>query len=126
MNRVVDGSLEHLLDGKFGSLKPISRADIPMGRGRGHASDLNDMQLVKDVNDLLTHVVQHGVSPYEIVREIDISAAEVQKQKKSRKSFTESLRALLKKTVEEHGLAGKIDVREYNKGERFFLVGREA
>ena len=109
MNRVMDGSLEHLLDGKFGSLRPISRADIPMGRGRGHASDLNDMQLVKDVNDLLTHVVQHGVSPYEIVREIDITAAEVQKQKKSRKSF---LKKTSKKSLFSNACKKKIRNQE--------------
>lgn len=110
---------------EFDTMSSISRSEIPLNRGRGHGMDLNDMQAVKDVNKLLDEIVRSGVSPHEIVKEIDASTPEMQKQKAQRKSFTESLRNLLKQCIKDHGLSGQIDIREYNRGERFFLVGRE-
>jgi len=111
---------------EFTTLIPVSRNSIPLGRGRGHGQSLQDMKVVKEIDTLLTQVVKSGIAPYEVATEIDVNNAEIKAQKSQRKSFTQSFRALLKDKVKAHGLDGKIDVREYNKGERFFLVGRAA
>ena len=120
-----DKTLGEAKNFEFKTLRSISRSDIPLNRGRGHGASLNDMQVVKDFNLLLDTVNASGISPYEVVKEIDTTTAEMKMQRSQRKSFTQSLRSLLKECVKEHGLTGQIDVRECNKGERFFIVGRE-
>jgi len=120
-----DGTVNKAATLEFKTMPNISRSAIPLNRGRGHGANMEDMEVFKEFNRMLDEVVRQGISPYEIVKEIDTTTEEMRKQKSQRKAFTETFRNLLKDCVKAHGLAGQLDVREYNKGERFFIVGRE-
>lgn len=109
----------------FTTIRPVSRLDLPLGRGRGRNAKLKSLKVVQEFNALLNQIVEVGFNPYEIVGEIDITGDEILAEAKKRKSFTQTFKKLLRESVKEHGLRGKIDVVEFNHGERFFVVGRE-
>lgn len=109
---------------KLTTIKPISREDLPLGRGR-YGFSLKNLTVIKEFNTLLDHIKNEDVSPFEVLGEIDTNSAEIQREKKARKSFAQSFRTLLKDCVKQHGLQDKIDVMEQGKGFRFFIIGRE-
>ena len=116
-----------MIDSKrYTTLRPIPRNLIPLGRGRGHGKNLTDLVVYKEFNERLEEICRFGISPYEVADEIDTQNPEIVMEKSKRKSFVQSFRNLLKDSIKKHGLNGKVDIREYNNGERFFLVGREA
>jgi hypothetical protein len=110
----------------FRSIRPIQRSEVPLAPSRGgRASVLRNLQVVKDFNEMLKFIVTLGVSPYEVVGEIDITSEDVQKEVKKRKSFTGTFRTLLRSCVKQSGLQSQIDIVERDHGKRFFVVGKE-
>lgn len=108
----------------FKMIRPISRNEIPLGRGKGRGYGLRSMIVIREFEVLLDHIVRSGLNPYEVVGEIDTTIPEIRIEKDRRKSFTQSFRVLLRDLVRERGLSDKIDVMEFNKGEKFFIVGK--
>lgn len=109
----------------FRTIRPIERTELPLGRGRGRNSKLLNLKVVQEFNALLNQIITTGLNPYEIVAEIDISGEEVLAEAAKRKSFPQTFKKLLRDAVKLHGLRGKVDVVEADKGKRFFVVGRE-
>ena len=109
----------------FKTIRPILKSEIPLSRGRGKAT-MHELQVVKEFNALLDQVNNNGLNPCEIAGEILVSGPEVDAERKKRKSFAQSFRKLLRHSVKEHGLHKQIDVIEFDKGARFFVVGRSA
>ena len=109
----------------FRTIRPIAKLDIPVSHGRGKAT-LHDLAVVREFNELLDHVNQNGLNPCEIAGEIDVTSPEIEAERTKRKSFAQTFRKLLRASVKEHGLSKQIDVVEFDKGARFFVVGRAA
>lgn len=109
----------------FKTIRPIQKSEIPLSRGRGKAT-MHELQVVKDFNELLNQVAVRGLNPCEIAGEILLNGPEVEAERKKRKSFAQSFRKLLRQSVKDHGLYKQIDVIEFDKGARFFVVGRSA
>ena len=106
----------------FRTIKPIERTEIPIGRGRDRG--LSNLTVVKEFNALLDLVVKEGINPYEVAGEIDMNTVEIKMQKSLRKSFTQTFRGILRTAIEEKGLKGKINIMEFNHGEKFFIIGQ--
>lgn len=108
---------------KLQTIRPISRAELPVSRGHGKAT-LHILPCVLELTRLLDGVVQNGLNPHEIVAEIEVSGPEVDEERGKRKSFDQSLRKLLRKKVKDSGLDKQVEIMEFNRGERYFVVGR--
>jgi hypothetical protein len=109
----------------FRSIRPIQRSEVPLAPRHGRTSVLRNLQVVKDFQEMLKFITSLGVSPYEVVGEIDITGDDVQKEVKKRKSFAGTFRTLLRSCVKQQGLTSQIDIVERDHGHRFFVVGKE-
>ena len=120
MKTVTANNLIESLD--FRTIRPISRADLPRN-SRGFS--IKSLQVVKDFITTLDTIGKLGITPYEVLGELDMQSKDVVMAKAGRKAFVQSFRSFLKEAVKSRGLAGKLDVMESGHGSRFFLVGRE-
>lgn len=116
-------SITSLWAKQFEMIKPLKREDIPSKRGRP-TSSLYDLKVFKEFGTLLGHIKTSGISPFEVVGEIDTNEPTIQAEKTKRKSFTQAFRTILKDCLEEYELTDVIEIREYNHGEKFFIVGK--
>jgi hypothetical protein len=109
----------------FRTIRPIQKSDIPVSHGRGKAT-MQDLAVVREFNEMLDQVNEDGLNPCEIAGELDLNGEDVLAARGKRKSFVQTLRKLLRASIKEHGLKPQIDVVEFDKGARFFVVGRAA
>ena len=124
--QALEGREINVLDGmKFHTIRPISRNDLPLGRGRNRYAGLRHLSVFREINNLLDRVNSEGLNPCEVVGEIDVTTPEITIEATRRKSFVQSFKTLVTECVKKHGFAGKIDVMQFDNGKRFFLVGRE-
>lgn len=110
---------------RFRTIRPIERTSLPVGRSHNRAT-IRNLEVVREFNSLLDEVCKKGLNPCEIVGELDVSGPDVEAERQKRKSFAQTFRKLLRASVKEHGLAKQIEVVEFDKGARFFVVGRAA
>lgn len=110
----------------FRTIRPITRADMPVTKGRGQKATMLQLQVVRDFAELLDQVNSKGLNPCEIAGELDVNTEDVLAEREKRKSFVQSFRKLLRSLVKQHGLSKQVDVIEFDKGARFFVVGRAA
>lgn len=108
---------------KLETIKPIQKAEIPVRRGRGRGT-LHDLKVVKEFEVLLDYIKERGISPTEVYAEIDTKSPDLQAERRGRKSFAQSFRKLLRQKVKDRSLSGQIDVVEFDRGDRIFIVGR--
>lgn len=110
--------------GRFSSIRPLKREEIPDRVYRHKQGSLSDLQAVKELDAMFAEVSKGDVKPYEIVGEINMESQEIIKAKTEKKRFLPSFRIILKNSLEKHNLSGKIDV--VTRGERLFIVGRDS
>lgn len=112
---------------RLSTIKAILKDEIPISRGRHRGSSMRELKVVKEFEELLDQVSkQHGSGPYEIYGELNMKGPEIEAERTKRKSFPQSFRKLLRQSVKARGLGKEIEVVEYNRGERFFVVGKAA
>lgn len=104
-------------------IKPISRSDIPIQRGRGRSTMLTLPQ-VEEFCNVLDKIKKNGVNPADITGEFDMKAPEIEAERKNRKSFPQTFRKLLRRLIEEHGLSDEVQVSEHDNGRRVIVSGR--
>jgi hypothetical protein len=103
----------------------IDKDEIPVTRSKGK-STMYELQVVRDFNEMLDHINKNGLNPCEIAAELNVAGADIEVERKRRKSFSQSFRKLLRKSVKEHSLDNQLEVREFDNGSRYFIVGRSA
>lgn len=109
---------------QFRTIRPIAKSDIPISHGRRRGSTMKDLPVFKDFQAMLQTINDKNLNPCEIGGELLMTGPEIETERTKRKSFPQSFRKLLRAEVKSHGLHKQIDVMEFNKGERFFIVGR--
>lgn len=108
------------------TIRPVEKSAIPVSRGKGRGAAIQQLQVVKEFNELLDHINASGLNPCEIAGEIDVSGPDVTAERQKRKSFPQTFRKILRQSVKMHNLQRQVDVIEYDKGARYFVVGRSA
>lgn len=102
------------------TIRPIQRDAIPERIGRGK-SGLRALQVMSDMDKLLTGLQESGAAPYDVVGEVDMADPEILQAAKGKKCFAQSFRKILQEKIEEHHLETQIGI--VARGDRLFIVG---
>lgn len=107
----------------FGPLKPIKKSEIQATTKGGKISQLT---VFKKLQEVIAYTAKNGVTPFEEVLEVDLTAPDVKEEIKSQKikNVGVSFLARLRKELKQHQLKN-IEVVQREKGQKLYLIGSE-